>query len=135
LGAYKKAAGNVVMSGPTSYAPCIEKAVSIAKQSRGYHIALIITDGCTLQLKRDLEALRRASEYPVSFIIVGVGDGPWEKAEKLDDDNQRKFDNLNFVSHAEFCGRGERKNDIFILEALKELPEQFRMITDLDLLD
>lgn len=135
LKSYRSAAKTVIMSGPTSYTPCIEKAVSISEKSNGYHIALILTDGCTLYLKKDLQALREASNYPISFVIVGVGDGPWDKAEKLDDDDNRVFDNLNFVAHSEFKERGEKKNDAFILEALKEIPEQFRMIHDLNLLE
>jgi hypothetical protein len=126
LDSYRSTVARVELCGPTSFAPCIAKAAQIAKDS--YHIALIITDGSTLELKRDLAALKQASQCPISFVIVGVGDGPFGRATQMDDAEGRVFDNLNFVSHADFCDRGARKNDAFVLHALKEIPEQYRMI-------
>jgi hypothetical protein len=42
-----------------------------------------------------LEALVEASNYPISIVMIGVGDGPWGLMEDCDDLlPSRKFDNF-----------------------------------------
>ena len=94
------------MAGPTSFAPIIKQAVEIVRSNGGtYHILVIIADGqitpdsewCGQSLHRVIHTCRNkcesetrqaivdASQYPLSIIVVGVGDGPWDMMEEFDD--------------------------------------------------
>ena len=45
-----------------------------------------------------LEALVDASNYPLSIVMIGVGDGPWGLMEDCDDLlPSRKFDNFQVL--------------------------------------
>ncbi len=48
------------------------------------------------QEQETVNAIVEASSYPLSIILVGVGDGPWDTARKYDDYDYagRRFDNL-----------------------------------------
>jgi E3 ubiquitin-protein ligase RGLG len=40
------------------------------------------------------------SNFPLSIVLVGVGDGPWDLANKYDDFlPQRRFDNFQVLSY------------------------------------
>eukprot|EP01012_Entosiphon_sulcatum_P011071 TRINITY_DN1662_c4_g1_i1.p2 TRINITY_DN1662_c4_g1~~TRINITY_DN1662_c4_g1_i1.p2 ORF type:complete len:304 (-),score=74.90 TRINITY_DN1662_c4_g1_i1:189-1100(-) len=123
------------LSGPTSFAPLIDRAVQIVDESGGqYHILLIIADGQVTVEGPTIEAIRRASNYPLSIVVVGVGDGPWGQMEEFDDRvARRRFDNFQFV---EYNGvQAARNADVqFALRALMEIPQQYAAIKQLGLL-
>lgn len=66
-------------SGPTSFAPAINKAMEIVRLSGGrFHILLLIADGQVIPgqcMENTKRAIVEASRYPMSIIMVGVGDG------------------------------------------------------------
>ena len=132
LESYSKICTQVTMSGPTSLAPVIMKAIEIVKLKWSYHILLVITDG---QLKNDstsVDAIVLASNYPISIIVVGVGDGPWDNMENYDDNlPMRKFDNFQFVNFHQVCQKAKYAEAGFALNALMEIPDQYKAICSL----
>jgi len=134
---YNRVAKSVSLSGPTSFAPLIRKAIDIVKEEKAYHILIIIADG---QISADCEkatsqAIVDASQYPLSIITVGVGDGPWNQMEEYDDKlPTRKFDNFQFVPFADTMERAENREVKFSIAALQEIPDQYQIIKQMNYL-
>ncbi|KAH1255012.1 E3 ubiquitin-protein ligase RGLG2 [Glycine max] len=146
-----------LLAGPTSFAPVIEMAITIVEQSGGqYHVLVIIADGqvtrsvdtehgqLSAQEKKTVEAIVKASEYPLSIILVGVGDGPWDMMKQFDDNiPARAFDNFQafvlsmFVNFTEIMSKNmdrSRKETEFALAALMEIPSQYKATLELNIL-
>ncbi|GLE01337.1 hypothetical protein PINS_up010167 [Pythium insidiosum] len=139
------------MAGPTSFAPIIHQAVNIVNQTGQYHILVIIADGqvtrpsdtppntVSKNEKETIDAITYASQFPLSIVMVGVGDGPWEAMEYFDDRLvQRRFDNFQFVEFHKITSQPlnrSQKMAQFALQALMEIPEQYREIKKMRYLD
>ncbi|KAG6471931.1 hypothetical protein ZIOFF_069384 [Zingiber officinale] len=144
LDRYREIAPFVQLSGPTSFAPIIEMAMTIVEQSGGqYHVLLIIADGQVTrsvnpQEQKTVDAIVKASKYPLSIILVGVGDGPWDTMHEFDDNiPARSFDNFQFVNFTEIMSKNapeSLKEAEFALAALMEIPLQYRATLDLGIL-
>ncbi len=103
-----------------------------------YHILLIVADGQMTVPDPTTKAIVEASEWPLSIIVVGVGDGPWDEMKKYDDGlPTRRFDNFQFVNYTEITQNAANADpDIaFALAALMEIPDQFRAVRDLGMLN
>jgi hypothetical protein len=121
--------GYLVMSGPTSFVPIINQAIEIVKNTRQYHILLIICDGAVTDESGTIDAIVKASKYPLSIVCIGVGKGPWDVMEKFDDKiPQRDFDNFQFVPFYDIMKRCENDEIEFSKNALMEIPEQYDYI-------
>ncbi|CAI5527970.1 unnamed protein product [Closterium sp. Naga37s-1] len=148
---YRAIAPLVQLSGPTSFAPAIEAAVRAVEESGGqYHVLLIIADGqvtrsvdtppgvFSRQEQATVDAIVAASNYALSIVMVGVGDGPWDMMEEFDDAlPQRNFDNFQFVNFTRVMASSrapEQRAALFALSALMEVPLQYHACTELGLL-
>ncbi|XP_030545057.2 E3 ubiquitin-protein ligase RGLG5-like [Rhodamnia argentea] len=148
---YREIVPQLKLAGPTSFAPIIEMAMTIVEQSGGqYHVLLIIADGqvtrsvdtqnghLSLQEQMTVDAIVRASEFPLSIVLVGVGDGPWDMMREFDDNiPARAFDNFQFVNFTEIMSKNvdsRRKQTEFALSALMEIPSQYKATLELGLL-
>jgi len=133
---YREIAQCTTLSGPTSFAPIINETIKIVQQAKSYHILLIIADGQITNEKETEEAIIRASNYPISIVVVGVGDGPWEKMEEFDDHlPKRNFDNFQFVPFHTLMIKYDGNPVVFALNALMEIPDQYNEIKKLGLLE
>jgi E3 ubiquitin-protein ligase RGLG len=150
LARYQSIAARATMAGPTTFGPVIRRAVEVVAASGGkYHILLIIADGevtrpqglsagVMSQWERDTAAaIVEASQWPLSIVMVGVGDGPWEQMRAFDDRlPHRAWDNFQFVSFEESVTRRGATAEFvtaeaqaqFALDALMEVPDQYRII-------
>ncbi|XP_058112958.1 E3 ubiquitin-protein ligase RGLG3-like [Magnolia sinica] len=148
---YKEIVPHLKLSGPTSFAPIIETAIGIVEKNKGrYHVLLIIADGqvtqnmdthhgdVSPQEKDTIDAIVKASNYPLSIILVGVGDGPWDMMRQFDDNiPARAFDNFQFVNFTEIMAQNIplcKKETEFALAALMEIPSQYKATIELHLL-
>ncbi|KAL5220937.1 hypothetical protein ABZP36_025650 [Zizania latifolia] len=151
LSCYKKIVPHLRLSGPTSFAPIVEAAVDIVDRSGGqYHVLVIVADGqvtrsvdtsegdLSPQERRTVDSIVMASSYPLSIVLVGIGDGPWEDMQKFDDKiPARDFDNFQFVNFTSIMSRTttqQQKESAFALAALMEVPIQYKATVELGIL-
>jgi E3 ubiquitin-protein ligase RGLG len=130
LSRYDQAATGVTLSGPTSFVPIIETAIQYVKEHKQYTILLIVADGQVNDVKETERAIVEASKYPLSIVVCGVGDGPFDLMAKWDDNlPTRKFDNLQFVDYTTIGKlQAQFKDATFALAALQEIPEQYKAV-------
>nr|KJB33860.1 hypothetical protein B456_006G034900 [Gossypium raimondii] len=151
LSRYREIVPHLRLAGPTSFAPIIEMAMTIVEQSGGqYHVLVIIADGqvtrsvdtqhgqLSPQEQKTVDAIVQASKLPLSIILVGVGDGPWDMMKEFDDNiPARAFDNFQFVNFTEIMLKNtspSRKETEFALAALMEIPSQYKATIELNIL-
>jgi len=142
---YNEIAQTVQLAGPTCFAPVIREAIKIVREEQSYHILVIIADGQVTDQSATGEtakAIIEASQYPISIVVVGVGDGPWDAMRHYDDElPERKFDNFQFVEwnaiqHSRRSGNSLAAIEAqFALAALMEVPEQYAFIKQAGLLN
>ncbi|VVA12788.1 PREDICTED: BONZAI [Prunus dulcis] len=136
MGAYATALHNVSLAGPTLFGQVVNKAAEIAGRSlsssnKKYYVLLIITDGILTDLQETKDALVRASNLPLSVLIVGVGNADFKQMEILDADSGPRLESstgriatrdiVQFVAMREV-----HSGQISVVQGLlEELPGQF----------
>ena len=126
---YNEVARKVALSGPTSFAPLIHKSIEIVKARKAYHILVIVADGQVTEEQPTIDAIVEASKHPLSIIVVGVGDGPWDIMEEFDDQlPKRRFDNFQFVNYHDSISKAKSPDAAFALQCLMEIPDQYKTI-------
>ena len=92
---YRQILPTLTLAGPTSFSPMIRKAMEIVQTTQAYHILIILADGQVTNEKETTEAIVDASKLPLSIVMVGIGDGPWNMMNTFDDRlPSRQFDNV-----------------------------------------
>ena len=118
---YRELTPHVKLAGPTSFAPAIYEAMKITAASGcQFHILILIADGqvtrpsdmpagyMSRQEDATVKAIVSASSLPLSIIMVGVGDGPWEVMQEFDVSDEQLFEykelfltiNMTMLSHS-----------------------------------
>ena len=123
----------ITFSGPTHFAPIINKVVGEIKNEEdimNYHVLMILTDGKIEDIQETVDALVEGSFFPLSVIIIGIGDNPdFKDMEKLDGDDdplisskgiKRQRDLVQFVPFKNFEGDEKKLTE----EVLDEIPRQ-----------
>ena len=146
LDAYKACLSRIQLFGPTNFSPTINHVSNIARNfidGSHYFILLIITDGIISDMEETKEAIVAAAEYPMSIIIVGVGDANFDAMEELDGDHIRlttrarrvaSRDIVQFVALRNFYNASSNGNLNYVSsimaktklakEVLAEIPDQ-----------
>ncbi|GFN96106.1 E3 ubiquitin-protein ligase rglg2-like [Plakobranchus ocellatus] len=134
---YGDIASKITLGGPTNFAPIINKAVSIVRRLKRYHILIVIADGQVTEHSSTVQAIVDASFYPLSIVMVGVGDGPWSTMEQFDNLlPERCFDNFQFVNFHAVTDRCRKSPEAsFALHAMMEIPDQYKTIKTLGYLE
>nr|GMD35607.1 protein BONZAI 1-like isoform X1 [Ipomoea batatas] len=134
--AYTNALFNVSLAGPTLFGPVINAAAQIAGESatrkeQKYYILLIITDGVITDLEETKDAIIRASDLPLSILIVGVGGADFKEMEILDADKGDRLENsFGKVASRDIVQfvplRDMQSGEMSVVQSLlAELPSQF----------
>ena len=104
LSAYQKGILNTTLAGPSYFCKLfstIETSIkeNLAKtgleKNRLYDVVIIVTDGECHDMKETIELLVGLSGMPFSAVVIGVGDGDFEKMEVLDADGESLKDENN----------------------------------------
>ena len=128
---YRSQLAQISLSGPTLFAPILKQMIEIAKSRLSmmcYNVMLILTDGEIHDMGDTVDLICQAAEYPISIIIVGVGNESFVNMKRLDADgtvlkdrysNPAKRDIVQFVKFNDFYSKGP---EALAQEVLKELP-------------
>ena len=135
LQTYRNILNQTKLYGPTYFHYIIDHVVSLVKEDviaenkMNYTILMILTDGIIDDMDDTINSLVEASFYPISVIIIGIGDADFTNMNALDaddeplvDKNGRKADRdlVQFVPFKKFSYNGE----LLANEVLEEIPKQ-----------
>eukprot|EP01025_Chloroclados_australasicus_P059379 TRINITY_DN7505_c0_g1_i1.p1 TRINITY_DN7505_c0_g1~~TRINITY_DN7505_c0_g1_i1.p1 ORF type:complete len:319 (-),score=33.02 TRINITY_DN7505_c0_g1_i1:769-1725(-) len=143
---YRWLAPSIELYGPTSFAPLLIRSTQLVEQSGlYYHMLIIIASGSfdPLLIEENKRALIHASKYPLSIVFIGIGEAVWHGVEYFDNKvHHRVFDNFQFVDYTHLKQEKERRGwtqerfeKEFALRVLMEVPEQFKLIQKLHLMN
>ena len=133
MDAYQFSLQSCGLYGPTNFGSILRNTVDYIRtkmNERMYHVLLILTDGDIHDMPIAKDIIVEGSEYPLSIIIIGLGESSFNKMIELDGDdvilrNTRgdptKRDIVQFVKFNDFRYRSKQA---LAEEVLEEVPEQ-----------
>ena len=100
---------------------------------------MIIADGQVTNERATRRAIVSACQCPLSIIVVGVGDGPWDMMRVFDESlPKRPWDNFHFVEFNEIINEEVRSADAgelaFAIHSLLEIPDQYNHVRKMGML-
>lgn len=106
LDLYEEALPKMRLSGPTYFAPTINKTVENVKEAfekgeYSYTVLLILTDGTICDIDDTYKAIEEAAKLPISIIIIGVGEEDYSQMKILDGDNSIRSETLEKIDDKE----------------------------------
>ena len=86
LDTYKESISKIELSGPTVFDEVINKVISFCDKYTGnfYHVLLILTDGRIHNMRKTIDAIYKASDKPISIVIIGIGEGDRDDFRNMD---------------------------------------------------
>jgi len=132
---YKNCRTRVSYSGPTYFAPLLQKWNEIVKfdmanNKMNYYIYMILTDGAIHDFDQTVDCIVESSSLPVSIIIIGIGSANFSTMNFLDADDEPLYsvehqkvqerDNVQFVEFNNY----KDSPHLLARETLQELPTQ-----------
>jgi len=124
LQAYQKGIMGTTLAGPSYFCSLLDKVKDNIKENlartgidnnRLYHVVIIITDGECHDMDETTRLLVSLSGMPFSAVVIGIGDGDFEKMEVLDadgeilkdrNDNEAIRDIVQLVQYSDFKDLG-----------------------------
>jgi hypothetical protein len=129
---YHKCLDKIEFSGPTNVYPVLNRFVNKVKEDNiinNYNVFLLLTDGLIDDMNNAIDVLIESSNYPISVIIVGIGDANFSNMDFLDADDARLVDRngrkadrdlVQFVPFEDFKNDGDKLAE----QVLEEVPRQ-----------
>ena len=135
---YRKALNAVVLHGPTNFHDIVRLVADFAGtfadpavDKQKYAILLIITDGVITDMKQTINEVVRAADFPMSIVIVGVGEEDFGLMKMLDADDQklysteeRRFASRDIVQFVPFNKYKDSPLYQLASETLAEIPRE-----------
>lgn len=132
---YKDALLLIKLDGPTFFAPLIRTVLNNIKASMNqsvqiYYILMILTDGLINDMDATIDVLVECDVYPLSVIIIGIGNADFSNMNVLDGDDEplvstkgvkTRRDLVQFVEFNKFKDVDANK---LAEEVLQEVPRQ-----------
>ena len=130
---YKKTVTNVLFYGGTYFSPIIRevknKLETIKNNDFNYYILLIISDGIIDDINETIDSIIEASKFPISFIIIGIGNDVSNDMKRLNGENGKLISSKgeilkkDIVQYVHFNDYADNLNKL--TEAvLKYIPDQ-----------
>jgi hypothetical protein len=138
INVYRKALDSVVMHGPTNFHEIIKLVADFTEVyadpeigNHKYSVLLILTDGVITDMKQTINEIVRAAEFPMSIVIVGIGDEDFGLMKILDGDeerlystDERKFASRDIVQFVKFNDYKDKPIQALAAETLAEIPRE-----------
>lgn len=92
FGLYNNALDHVELNGPTLFSPILQHIINIAntgsvKNPDNYYFFMILTDGQIDDMGQTMNLIVQACKYPLSIVIVGIGNNNFGNMDILDTGN------------------------------------------------